>query len=203
MKKILYIIRHGQTDFNKNGIVQGSGVDSNLNETGVMQSLRFFSEYKNIPFDAIYTSALKRTIQSAQPFIDLGIRHHILPELNEICWGEFEGKEIDDERHTEYLNVINKWRQGDLEAKWLNAESPLEMQARQHLALEKIMANTQEKTVLVATHGRYLRGFLCLLTGHPLHLMDDFEHGNLCLYILEYKDNKFEILKTNCQNHLS
>ena len=52
-KKTLYIIRHGETDLNKAGIVQGRGMNTDLNETGRKQAESFFRAYKNVPFDKI------------------------------------------------------------------------------------------------------------------------------------------------------
>ena len=80
LKKI-YIIRHGQTDFNLKNIVQGSGVDSSLNERGIAQASAFFDAYQHIKFDKVYTSVLQRTGQSVQRFIDLGIPHEKLAGL--------------------------------------------------------------------------------------------------------------------------
>jgi bisphosphoglycerate-dependent phosphoglycerate mutase len=54
--KKIYIIRHGQTDFNKNGIVQGAGVDSSLNETGRQQAKAFYDKYKGEGFEKVYVS---------------------------------------------------------------------------------------------------------------------------------------------------
>jgi broad specificity phosphatase PhoE len=62
-KKSIYLIRHGETDFNRRGVVQGSGVDSLLNEWGEAQAAAFFNAYQHVPFDKIYTSDLKRTHQ--------------------------------------------------------------------------------------------------------------------------------------------
>jgi len=67
--KKIYIIRHGQTDFNLQGIVQGSGVDSSLNAMGRAQAQAFFEKYQSIPFAKIYTSALKRTSETVSDFI--------------------------------------------------------------------------------------------------------------------------------------
>ena len=90
-KKILYIVRHGQTDLNKQGIVQGRGRDTDLNEEGRAQANLFFQAYKYVPFDKIYISKLKRTQQSIQQFIDLGIPFEKLEGLDELGWGELEG----------------------------------------------------------------------------------------------------------------
>ncbi|MCZ6694862.1 MAG: histidine phosphatase family protein, partial [Bacteroidetes bacterium] len=71
--KKIYLIRHGQTDFNNRGVVQGSGIDSSLNETGYKQAQAFFDAYQQVPFQKIYTSSLQRTTQTVKPFIDKGI----------------------------------------------------------------------------------------------------------------------------------
>lgn len=67
-KKTIYIIRHGETDYNKQGIIQGGGIDSSLNELGRRQAQQFYQAYHHIQFDRIYTSELKRTHQSVAPF---------------------------------------------------------------------------------------------------------------------------------------
>src|ERR1700710_2370135 len=89
--KTLYIVRHGQTDLNKQGIVQGRGRDTDLNDEGRKQANLFYQAYKSVPFDKIYISELKRTQQSIQQFIDLGIPYEKLPGLDELAWGIYEG----------------------------------------------------------------------------------------------------------------
>src|SRR5258708_16141854 len=84
--KTLYIVRHGQTDLNKQGIVQGRGRDTDLNEEGRHQAALFYKAYKNVPFDRIYISELKRTQQSIQAFIDKGIPYEKLPVLVDLPW---------------------------------------------------------------------------------------------------------------------
>src|SRR6201985_2209086 len=92
IQKTLYIVRHGQTDLNKQGIVQGRGMNTDLNDEGRMQALQFFEAYKGVPFDKIYISKLKRTQQSIQQFIDLGIPFEKLAGLDELAWGIHEGQ---------------------------------------------------------------------------------------------------------------
>jgi len=64
----LFLLRHGETEFNKLRIVQGSGVDAPLNETGQYQAQKFFEKYKNVPFEAVYCSSLQRTYQTIKNF---------------------------------------------------------------------------------------------------------------------------------------
>ena len=51
LTKTIYLIRHGETEFNRMGIVQGSGIDSDLNETGILQARAFFETYRHITFN--------------------------------------------------------------------------------------------------------------------------------------------------------
>src|SRR5476649_302398 len=201
-KKTLYIVRHGQTDLNKRGIIQGRGMDTDLNDEGRRQARLFFEAYKRVPFDKIYISELKRTQQSVQPFIDIGIPFERLPGLDELGWGVHEGQPSTPENKAAFLQIMSDWLDGRLDAKFEGGESPNEVKERQLEALATIMSHPDEKTVLICMHGRALRLLLCLLTGKPLSEMDSFPHQNLILYKINYDGEKFEIIDFNNAKHL-
>ncbi len=201
-KKTIYIIRHGETDYNRQGIIQGSGVDSDLNETGRIQAEKFFKAYHHIPFDKVYTSELKRTVQSIEHFIENGFPHETLAEFNEICWGIFEGMVSTPESHRSYLAVLEDWKAGLLDRSIEGGESPNAMYKRQEVGLQKLLNRKDENTLLICMHGRAMRSFLCLLTGQDLSNMDQFKHSNLCLYVLEQNGVGFEIVQSNSIEHL-
>lgn len=201
-KKTLYIIRHGETDFNRNNIVQGSGVDTHLNDLGLTQAQQFFQAFQDFPFQKIYTSALQRSIQSVQGFINLGIPHEKFSELNEIGWGDFEGKEQTAEQREHYWHIVNRWKTGDGHAKIPNGESPFELQERQRRVLEHILNQPDEHVVLICMHGRALKSFICLLLGHPISKMEEFPHTNLGLYVVEIEDGKASLVVRNDATHL-
>jgi len=201
--KNIYIIRHGETEFNKLNIVQGSGVDTDLNETGQQQASAFFDAYHNFPFDHVYTSALKRSQQSVKGFLDKGLPHTILPELNEISWGDFEGRLQTVEQRLVYWEMINKWNAGELDAKIPNGESPLDVQEKQKPAARLILSNPNEQNILICMHGRAMKIFLCLLLNVPLTLMEEFQHTNLCLYQVAYDGTRCMLVKRNDISHLA
>lgn len=201
MKK-LYIIRHGETDFNRQNIVQGNGVDTDLNETGLNQGFLFYNKYKHITFDKVYITTLKRTFQTVQYFINDGIPFEKLPELNEISWGDFEGKVQDFKEREFYTEAVNAWNTGNYDVAVANGETPNQLQQRQKAALETILKNTHEETVLVCMHGRALKSFICLLLNEPLMKMDNYQHQNTCLYQLNYDGEKFELITQNDVSHL-
>jgi len=204
--KTIYLIRHGETKYNKMGVVQGGGIDSDLNETGFAQAKAFYEFYKDVPFDKIYTSCLKRTVQSVQSFLDLGISHEALSGLNEISWGDKEGKVPNYLEDQTYLETIAGWSRGETHIPAApNGESPEDVLARQKVAFHHIMSQTDEKIILVAMHGRAIRILLTYLLDLPLSMMDTFGHQNLCLYLLhsEGDTNKFKIQLRNDVKHLS
>ena len=200
--KKIYVVRHGQTDLNLKGIVQGSGVDSSLNDTGRAQALAFFENYKHIPFDKVYTSALKRTKETVVNFVQIGIPVEALAGINEISWGKNEGKMITPEEDAYYHRMLKQWGEGNTSLRIDGGESPQEVAARQKPALKYIMDKTEEKTILICMHGRAIRIILCQLMNRPLQAMDSFEHQNLCLYLINYSGSSFVIEKHNDVTHL-
>jgi len=201
-QKLLYIVRHGQTDLNKQGIVQGRGMNTDLNDEGRKQANQFFQAYKDVPFDKIYISELKRTQQSIQQFIDLGIPYEKLAGLDELAWGIHEGQPSIPETTAQFLKLVRDWVDGKLDSKFEGGESPNEVMARQKEALNIIMSHPDEKTVLICMHGRALRLLLCLLTKKPLSEMETFPHQNLVLYKVAFDGEKFEIVDFNDAKHL-
>ncbi len=201
--KKIYLIRHGQTDFNLRGIVQGCGVDSSLNTTGRAQANAFYQSYKHIKFDKVYTSVLQRSIQSVQQFIDLGLQHEKLEGLNEINWGTREGQDITPEEDAYYHEVIRSWQQGQVDLPIEGGESPMDVVAKQKPALDHILSKTEEDTILICMHGRAMRVLLCTILNYPLSCMDHFEHANLGLYELNYTGTMFSVSKFNCTKHLN
>lgn len=201
--KYLYIIRHGETDYNRLGVVQGSGVDAPLNEAGRQQAAAFFEAYRHIPFDAIYISALQRTRQSVQAFIDSGIPTQVHAGLNEISWGHMEGKVPNYTEDDYYRHMIQAWRNGQVEVPAHGGESPLQVRQRQEPVMAYIAGQPEQHNVLICMHGRAMRILLTGLMNQPLSLMDTYPHSNLCLYLIRYENGQFSIERANDTAHLA
>jgi probable phosphoglycerate mutase len=199
--KTIYIIRHGQTDFNLKRIIQGSGVDSSLNETGRNQAAQFHQAYQDLNFELVITSALQRTHQTAGPFINKNIPWIQMPELNEINWGIHEGKEGTPQMVESYNHITNQWKSGNYNIGIEEGETAQALQDRLNIFIETIKQR-DEKLVLVCSHGRAMRCLICLLDGKPIKHMDDYGHHNTGLYIVQQTDNNFEIKLSNDISHL-
>ena len=194
----LYIIRHAETEYNRKGIIQGSEVDSDINDVGESQANSFYEYYKNINFDKIYVSDLKRTFQTIRRFTEKGSSYEKLKEFNEISWGVNQGKSDDLE---DYARLIDTWLAGNLDNKFEEGESPNEMSVRLVKGFNKVLDDDHD-TVLLCIHGRALRILLSKIIDNDLTKMDKYVHSNTGLYILEYKNGKYEILGSNLRDHI-
>ena len=194
----LHIIRHAETEYNKLGIIQGSEVDSDLNDIGLTQSDLFYEYYKDYNFKKIYVSGLKRTFQTVKRFIENGCSYEKISDFNEISWGVNQGKNDD---LAEYKLLTDSWKSGNLDNKFENGESPNEMVVRMIRGLEKIVDDNLDK-VLICIHGRALRVLLSKIIDNDLTMMDKYVHSNTGMYIIEYKDNNYSVIKRNLRKHL-
>lgn len=202
MTKDIYLIRHGETEFNALGMVQGRGINSDLNDIGRAQAQAFYKKYKDVPFDKVYTSTLKRTHQTVKGFIDSGLPWEELAGLDELAWGELEGKPATENSIGAFRSLTEKWQAGDYSAKVEGGESPAEVELRLKDAMDVIISDVEEHTILICMHGRAMRLLLCLMTNKPLSKMADFPHQNTTLYRISYADGIYTLLDANNTDHL-
>jgi phosphoserine phosphatase len=200
----IYIVRHGETEFNRLGIVQGSGVDADLNPNGLTQAQLFFDYYQGVHFEKIITSALKRTHQTVATFIDRDPSAWVqLTDLNEISWGESEGKKGDEATKAAYLQLMSDWETGVYDTKLVGGESAAELRERVQQAVDFLLKEDfQDKNILLCTHGRTLLCLLTVLQNAPLSKMNDFKHQNTCLYRAKRVGERFEFDLLNDVQHL-
>ena len=194
----LYIIRHAETEYNRKGIIQGSEVDSDINDVGDDQAESFYDYYKDVNFDKIYVSNLKRTFQTIKRFTENGVECEKLKEFNEISWGVNQGKSDDLK---DYAELIDTWLAGNLDNKFDEGESPNEMSVRLVKGFNKVLEDNHD-IVLLCIHGRALRILLSKIIDNDLTKMDKYIHSNTGLYIIEYRDGKYEILGSNLRDHI-
>lgn len=202
----LYVTRHGETDYNRDHIMQGSGVDSALNETGRAQAEALAARLADAPLDAVYASTLVRARQTAKI---LGAPHEPLPyayldDLKEISWGVYEGTPPTDERTAAMKAIKTRWRAGEVDAPVEGGESPRQVERRARQAIEVVLAAHAGEHVLVVTHGRYMRIMLAsLLYDGDLTQMPNVPHANTGLYVVTHEQDTFEAQVTNSVRHLA
>lgn len=143
--KIL-LTRHGQTDWNVLGKIQGC-TDTELNQTGIEQAKIAREKLLNYDIDIIISSPLKRAKKTAE-IIGRGRDIPIIfdKRIEERYFGDFEGKTAKEFNFDEIWNYkLNK--------KYQNAESVSELFDRVENFLDNLKEKYPNKTVLLVTHG--------------------------------------------------
>ena len=197
------IARHGQTELNRVGIVQGSGIDPALNEFGHAQAEALHQHFAG-QFDLVVSSGMVRARQTAEPFLaDEGVRYVEVPDFREICWGRYEGKAATPEMRADYKRLMSSWESGDYHAKHPGGESAQELADRLRAGWKALEQEKFERA-LVVSHGRALRCLISLLDGKPLSAMNNYAHANAGYYhVVEMGTGHWDIREHNSVVHLA
>lgn len=199
----LLIARHGETDYNKNGLLQGRGIDAPLNATGFEQAKALAGYLGGYTASYLGASSLLRTAQTARFFSEssrLEINQN--PNLDEMDFGDFEGRSY-IETADELERINTEWRRGHVSLKLPGGESPQDVYDRANQAVHEIISAQPNQTVVLVIHGRLIRILLSEWLGYGLKNMDKINHFNCCVNQLVFKTGRFETIYLNKTDHLT
>lgn len=190
----IYLIRHGETDQNKCKCLQGRS-DIELNEYGRELARKTAEGLKDIPFDIIFTSPLKRARETAE--IIRGKREIpiVLEErIQEISFGEYEGLCYGKENYSipdkDFMNFFNKPQDYKTPP---GGESLEEVITRTGEFLQEILQKEvyKDKNILLSTHGCALKACLANINGSLLaEFWGEGVHKNCAVSLIEVKEGK-------------
>lgn len=198
---IIYLIRHGETQWNRSLKVQGK-LDIPLNENGIMQAKIVASLFKDIKIDAIYSSNLSRAYVTAKIIAnELKLNVNINPFLQEINMGRWEGSLWDDIK-IEYKDFINRWQQDIENIPIPDGESYLEVQKRVYKAFCDIISKYNiESKIIIVSHGIALKVLITKLIDISIQTAHKFSLDNASISSIIYENN-FKINFLNNTFHL-
>ena len=160
---ILYFVRHGETDWNRERRFQGHA-DTSLNDAGRRQALELAEALRDERLDAVYTSPLRRASETAQIVADmLGLEARELEALREIDVGDWQGLTMDEIRVRFPERADVAWRSG-----WQNGETHEQLSARVVPALLDLGRRHPDDRVLGVTHAGPIRAALMAASGRSL-----------------------------------
>lgn len=211
----IYLVRHGETDYNKKGLFQGQK-DIPLNEEGRAQAeklaLRFEDKFihDGEQIAAIYCSPLSRAKDTAQA---IGTKLNLKPfpdsGLKEIDMGEWEGKtakQISEEYKDENgVPLLKKWQEDPVSNDIPGGEKVADLDVRTAKTIESIMQKhlPTESIVLVAHMGP-IGAALCHVLGKNLKEIAKNKTDNASVTIIDVKNDldHSEIIVQNDTSHL-
>jgi len=157
----IYFIRHGQSESNQAEVLGQK--DSKLTTKGIEQAKKRTSEFKNIKFNAIYSSNFVRANKTAQIIAsEQTIKKVIIDEaLRERSWGKFEGI-TSEEGRTEFKRLREKFEKLGKEARYKvkmteGMESDEEALQRLTSFIKRLVKKHAGETVLLAGHANILK----------------------------------------------
>ncbi|KAF0736963.1 hypothetical protein LEN26_011394 [Aphanomyces euteiches] len=202
----LYLCRHGETDFNQQGIMQGRGVNAQLNKTGQRQAMKLARAFDDVPLKAIYSSCLQRAretagfIQQSFPSVKTGA----FTDLEEMSFGSMEGTSTKS-NDAAIKEIYAKWKQGKLDTKFPNGECPLDVEKRGVTAIHDLVSMAEDDDhIAFVCHGRFNKIILSSLLNVPLD-NPALKQDNTCINVLDFnrRTGTYTAVALNNTKHLS
>lgn len=197
----LYLVRHGQSEWNYHRKVQGQQ-DTVLTEQGRIQAKKIGSRLKNEEIDLIYSSDLKRAYETAH-IIGEELNTKVIPmeHFREIAFGSWEGKTI------EYLNASNQkqhltWLKEPHKFIMEGAETLYELQERAMYGVNQILNENPGKNILIVSHGATLKTIILGLLDMDIKYYNRLTLGNVSLTVVEFRDYNRVLKLLNDTCHL-
>jgi probable phosphoglycerate mutase len=164
MGLILYFLRHGETTASLTGGYCGA-LDPDLTPAGYEMARDFAAAYRELAWEAVFCSPLKRAVATAQPLCKaVGLTTHLRDGLKEIAYGRWEGKtpnEVSREFHDEDVRWLSDpgWNAPT------GGEKGVDISRLSSTVLDEIERTYPSGNVLVVSHKATTRIMLCSLLG--------------------------------------
>jgi len=189
----LYITRHGETEWNTQGRMQGWN-DSPLTDLGVNQAHWLYERLKDKEFSAIYSSPTGRAYKTAE--ILKGERNiEIIAQdaLKEINLSEWEGLDQNTIKEKDEDQFYNFWKAPHL-YKPTSGEDFAELQNRITAGIKEIVKTHKDEAVLIVTHTMTLKALMTSLNNKPISTIWDPPFiKQTSLTIIQIDDDKINI----------
>lgn len=165
----LYMVRHGQTAASRENRFSGSS-DPPLTAVGEAMAEAFAQAYALVAWDAIYTSPMLRTRQTAEPLCRLtGVAATVEAGLREIDYGEWEGLKQDEVKQR-WPDAYEYWAHDVASRGTPGGETAFHVAARAMRVVEAIRSRYDQGNVLLVSHKATLRVITCALLGLDVRL---------------------------------
>ena len=165
----IILVRHGMTDYNQKKVFHG-WIESNLNKTGILQGERTAFVLSKEDIDVIFTSPLKRCIDTTNIIEKKLVNVPVIiePRLKEINFGLFEGLSYQEITRM-YGDHVKKWNDEPLEYHFPGGESIPEFFERVKCFIEGLYQSNYQKVVLV-THDGCIKSILSYISNNKIDL---------------------------------
>jgi broad specificity phosphatase PhoE len=162
---IIYFVRHGRTDWNRQGLFRGRA-DRPLDDVGHRQAALVAEFLSDRGIDTIYTSPMQRCVETVTPLRGKFRRAsiNIVAELVDIDYGQWQGVKKDDVQ-LQWPDQWDAWHSDPFGVTFPDGESLVDVQKRAFDGLGQIRNDAQDKTIVVCSHRVVLKALFCGFLG--------------------------------------
>lgn len=201
--KRLLLVRHGETNWNRDQRFQGQ-IDVPLNDHGKTQAHRAADFLAKVKIDRAVSSSMVRPKETAE----IILQNHpqvilqLADLLKEISHGQWEGK-LESEIRTAYADELQRWQTQPETVQMPNGENLEDVWSRVRIAWQEIIdALGDGETALVVAHDAVNKAILCQLFELTPASFWAFKQGNGCVSVIDYH-NVPVLQAMNITTHLS
>lgn len=198
----LYLVRHGETEWNSISKVQGR-TDTELSAEGIKQAKLLAGRLARENIDFIYSSSLKRALKTAEIIADYK-RCEIVKsdKYHEICLGPWEGMTINEikEKYSEHFRV---YREDPANFKLPGAETFMDLTERTYNAILEIVSSHKGSNTLVVSHGTAIKAAIIKILGIDIINYSKFKVDNASVSIIDFSEDMPEKPVVACLNDTS
>jgi broad specificity phosphatase PhoE len=206
----IFLIRHGQTEWNKKKIIQGA-LDIPLNQDGIQQAEALSKRMnEHYPFDVLFSSPAERALKTAQ-MINGKSPHEILvdPDLIEVDFGSLTNHTLDnlEFEQAEYIQKFNHFistnrKTGTIRPELPQGEPISKIEARIHSFIDKILIKYKGQKIAVVSHGSFLKCLITVLSGESLRNYMPYWIENASISMVDFYGHIPIIRVLNDTSHL-
>jgi len=197
----IYMVRHGETQWNTEGRIQGQ-TNIPLSEVGKHQASLAADQLSTVKFDAVYSSDLDRTLETAKIIVaSSNLKIVTNPNLRERFFGIFEGLTI-QEREDTYPELFAQSTKNDVDFTPPEGESIKDTYTRISTPVQTYKDKHMNDNILIVGHGGSLRCAISSLLDLPLESSFKFVLSNCGITIFETYENNTVLLSYNDTHHI-
>ena len=197
----IYLVRHGETLWNSTMRFQGFS-DISLSDKGMAQAEKLSEKMKTKKISAIYSSDLKRAVETAECVANVhGLDVNIVPDLKEMCFGEWEGhtKEQIDKISPDQVELFFK-NPDKIEPP--QGETFTKVQKRVCAAFYDIAKKHEDDDIMIVSHGGSIRTVIADILGMHLSTVWRIRQDNTAFNVINSYKDYFIISLLNDISHL-
>jgi broad specificity phosphatase PhoE len=197
----IYLVRHGQTAWNKEEVFRGR-TDVPLDETGLREAGSAGEYFRPIHIQAIYSSPLSRAWQTAQKIALIRpLPVEPLEGLIDMSFGAWEGHSLREVEETDG-DRYRQWRDNPHRVKFPGGETLEEVRVRAMAALEKVIHQHPEQTSVLVSHRVVNKVLICGILGLDNSHFWQIRQDTTAINLIQYRKGNYVLSLLNETCHL-